>query len=240
MHRIDCSVIVPVKNEAGNIARAFSAIPELGEHSEIIFVYGESNDGTWEILEDSALRYDGPHQIVTIQQSSKGKWNAVQQGLDVARGNVLVILDGDLTVCPSELVKFYEGMESGVFINGTRMIYPMETGAMRRLNHIGNRVFAKICSLVTRQRLTDSLCGTKMIMRCDWSRMKKLYSDLIERDPFGDHALLYGASRLGLTIKEIPVHYRARTYGSTKISRFSDGWQLLKLAAWEIRQTRGH
>lgn len=234
----DCSVVVPVKNEAGNIARAFRTIPALGLLTEVIFVCGESHDGTWGSLAEHLGNYDGPHRVIAMAQQSAGKWGAVREGFDAAQGKTLIILDGDLTVHPRELTQFYEQAAPGVFLMGTRLIYPMEPGAMRKFNFVGNVIFAAICSIVVKCRLTDSLCGVKSLQRDDWIRMRESFPDLIERDPFGDHALLYGASRLGLSIREIPVHYLARTYGETQIRRFSDGWRLLRLAVWEIWQSR--
>lgn len=236
--RPDCSVIVPVKNEAGNIARIVSSIPTLGQVTEVIIVCGESRDGTWDVLQEELGCYDGPHRIFALKQAGTSKWDAVRNGFDAATGETLVILDGDLTVAAHELTRFYQQMAPGVFLNGSRMVFPMEPGAMRRLNHAGNTFFALVCSIIVRSWLTDSLCGTKMLARRDWLAMAKTFPELLQRDPFGDHALLYGAARLGLSIREVPVSYLARTYGTTNISRFSDGWKLFKLAVWEFVQTR--
>ena len=232
----DLSIIIPVRNEAGNIEMALYSIPDFDCEVEVIFVYGESDDGTWRILEEHISNYTGKHQIIALQQTTIGKWEAVQEGFDVARGRVLIILDGDLTVDPSELIEFYKEAAPGLFVIGARMIHPMQSGAMSIVNIAGNIFFATLCSIVIRHAITDSLCGTKMLMRDDWLRMKDGFPDLIKKDPFGDHVMLYGASRLGLTIKEIPVHYLARRYGQSKIKRFSDGWKLLKLGIWELRQ----
>lgn len=225
---IACSVIVPVRNEAGNIANVLDTVPILWGPTEIIFVEGNSTDDTWETIVRLCQEYPGPHQVSYMKQDGRGKWDAVRKGFDSARGCVLVILDGDLAVRAEELHKF--NVQAGEFLNGTRTVRPMEHAAMRAANVLGNKFFALALSVITRHRLTDSLCGTKALRRDDWARMQTTIPDLIHHDPFGDHALLMGAASLGLSIREIPVPYHARTYGSTNISRFSDGWKLLKLS----------
>lgn len=228
MSEIECSVIVPIRNEAGNIANVLDTVPILWGPAEIIFVEGNSTDDSWETVVRLCSRYHGPHQVTHMKQDGRGKWDAVQKGFSSARGRVLVILDGDLAVRAEELQKF--NVQAGEFLNGTRTVRPMEHAAMRAANVLGNRFFALVLSIITRHRLTDSLCGTKALLRDDWVRMQARIPDLIHHDPFGDHALLMGAATLGLNIREVPVPYHARTYGSTNISRFSDGWRLLKLS----------
>jgi SAM-dependent methyltransferase len=237
---VSCSVIVPVRNESGNLRAALERIPTLGRRTEVVFVEGHSRDDTWEVLQREVAAYRGPHLVQFLQQPGKGKWDAVRAGFAAARGEVLVIQDGDLTAPPEELPKFYAALESGAaeFINGSRLVYPMEQGAMRFLNFLGNKFFAFALTYVLGQHVKDSLCGTKMLLRSDYERLLQRIKVLGDFDPFGDFNLLFGSALLDLRIRDLPVRYRDRTYGTTNISRFSHGWLLLRMtwfALWRIK-----
>ena len=237
---VSCSVIVPVRNESGNLRAALERIPTLGRRTEVVFVEGHSRDDTWEVLQREVAAYRGPHLVQFLRQPGKGKWDAVRAGFAVARGEVLVIQDGDLTAPPEELPKFYAALESGAaeFINGSRLVYPMEQGAMRFLNFLGNKFFAFALTYVLGQHVKDSLCGTKMLLRSDYERLLHRIKVLGDFDPFGDFNLLFGSALLDLRIRDLPVRYRDRTYGTTNISRFSHGWLLLRMtwfALWRIK-----
>lgn len=237
---ISCSVVVPARNEAGNIRAALERIPVLGKQTEVIFVEGHSRDDTWETIQREVATYTGPHKVVALQQPGKGKWDAVHAGFAVARGEVLVIQDADLTAPPEDLTKFYAVLTSGSaeFVNGSRLVYPMEKRAMRFLNLLGNKFFALALSYVLEQSVKDSLCGTKMLLRKDYERLLRRIRILGDFDPFGDFNLLFGASLMNLRIRDLPVRYLDRTYGETNISRFSHGWLLLKMTwfgLWNLR-----
>ena len=239
---ISCSVVVPARNESGNIRAALERIPTLGRGTEIIFVEGHSTDDTWEVIQRETANYDGPHKVSCCQQPGKGKWNAVFTGFHIARGNVLVIQDGDLTAPPEDLPKFFDAIANGSteFANGSRLVYPMEKQAMRFLNFLGNKFFAIALSAVLRQPIKDSLCGTKMLLRADYQRLLKRIEEFGDFDPFGDFNLLFGSALLDLKIRDIPVRYRDRTYGETNISRFRHGLILLKMTWFGLRKLRFH
>jgi len=225
------SCVIPARNERGNIENALKRFPDLGCEAEIIFVEGHSTDGTWEeILRVSAL-YKDQFRILAVQQPGKGKADAVRLGFSHARQDLLVVLDADLTMPPEMLSRFVYAYNQGYgdFINGSRLVYPMEGAAMRFLNRMGNIFFAKMLSAVLDVRLGDSLCGTKLVTRHDYQRMIAWRRDFGEFDPFGDFELLFPAAVLGLDIVDIPVRYLARTYGETNIQRFRHGLQLLKM-----------
>lgn len=237
---ISCSVVVPARNESGNIRAALERIPVLGRQTEVIFVEGNSEDDTWEVIQREVEAYEGPHMVKYLQQPGKGKWDAVHAGFDVATGDVLVIQDGDLTAPPEDLPKFYQAIESGSceFANGCRLVYPMESQAMRFLNLLGNKFFAIALSFVLGQPIKDSLCGTKMMLRADYERLLKRIEVLGDFDPFGDFNLLFGSAMLDLRIRDILVRYRDRTYGDTNISRFRHGWILLRMTWFGLRKIR--
>ena len=225
------SCVIPARNERGNIENALKRFPDLGREAEIIFVEGHSTDGTWEEILRVATVYRDQFRILAVQQPGKGKADAVRLGFSHAREDLLVILDADLTMPPEMLSRFSYAYDQGHgdFINGSRLVYPMEGAAMRFLNRIGNIFFAKMLSAVLDVRLGDSLCGTKLFTRHDYERMVAWRKDFGEFDPFGDFELLFPAAELGLEIVDVPVRYLARTYGETNIQRFRHGLQLLKM-----------
>jgi hypothetical protein len=225
------SCIIPARNERGNIENALKRFPDLGCETEIVFVEGHSNDGTWEEIQRVATLYADRFRIQTWQQTGKGKADAVRLGFSYATQPLLVILDADLTMPPEMLGRFYEAYCHGFgdFINGSRLVYPMEGDAMRFLNRLGNIFFAKMLSAVLDVRIGDSLCGTKLVTRSDYQRMVAWRRDFGDFDPFGDFELLYPAAVLGLGIVDIPIRYLARTYGETNIQRFRHGLLLLKM-----------
>jgi hypothetical protein len=225
------SCVIPARNECGNIENALKRFPDLGCETEIVFVEGHSNDGTWEEIQRVTAVYGDRFRIQALQQAGKGKADAVRLGFAHATQPLLVILDADLTMPPEMLVRFYEAYCQGFgdFINGSRLVYPMEGDAMRFLNRLGNIFFAKTLSGVLDVRIGDSLCGTKLVTRYDYQRMVAWRSDFGDFDPFGDFELLYPAAVLGLGIIDIPIRYAARTYGETNIQRFHHGLLLLKM-----------
>jgi glycosyltransferase involved in cell wall biosynthesis/2-polyprenyl-3-methyl-5-hydroxy-6-metoxy-1,4-benzoquinol methylase len=237
---MSCSVVVPARNESGNIRAALERIPSLGKQTEVIFVEGNSTDDTWAVIQKEVAAYKGPHRVCFLQQPGKGKWDAVFAGFAIAQGDVLVIQDGDLTAPPEDLPKFYEAITSGCceFANGCRLVYPMESQAMRFLNLLGNKFFAAALSFVLGQPIKDSLCGTKMMLRSDYERLLKRIEILGDFDPFGDFNLLFGSAMLDLRIRDVLVRYRDRTYGDTNISRFRHGWILLKMTWFGLRKIR--
>jgi glycosyltransferase involved in cell wall biosynthesis len=200
----------------------------------VIFVEGHSSDGTWEEIQRVTSVWDGRDglRVRALQQAGKGKADAVRVGFSTATGEVLTILDADLTMPPEKLTRFYDAYCQGLadFVNGTRLVYPMEGEAMRYLNRLGNVFFAKLLSFVLDVRLGDSLCGTKLVSRRDYERFVRWRSDFGDFDPFGDFELLFPAAVLGTGIIDIPVYYRARTYGTTNIRRFHDGAILFRMS----------
>jgi len=225
------SLIVAARNEKGNIENIIKRIPDFGKSLEIVIVEGNSSDGTWEEMQRVQKMYAGAKQITLAKQDGKGKWDAVKKGFSIATGELLIILDADMTVPPEDMPRFYNVFAEGRgdFVNGSRRIYPMEKGAMRFLNTWGNRFFAIALSIILRQRFTDTLCGTKVIRKSDYERIASIRSYFGKPDPFGDFELLFGASKLNLKITELPIRYMDREYGEPQISRFKDGFVLLKL-----------
>jgi len=225
------SIVIPARNEKGNIPDAISRTPVFGLSQEFIFVEGHSSDGTYEeILRVSSANPD--KQIKVLRQNGRGKGDAVREGFEASTGDILMILDADLTTPPEDLPKFYHAIAEGrgEFINGCRLVYPMEKEAMRFLNLLGNKFFSLFFTFLLGQRLKDTLCGTKVLFRKDYERIKANRSYFGDFDPFGDFDLLFGAAKLNLKIVEIIVRYKERQYGSTQISRFRHGFLLLRMS----------
>ena len=225
------SIVVPARNEKGNIENVILQTPDFGSHQQFVFIEGHSSDGTYEEIIYIKDKYPD-RDIYVMKQSGHGKGNAVREAFDTAKGEVLMILDADLTTPPEDMPKFYEALANnhGEFINGCRLSYPMENGAMRPLNLVGNRFFGWILSYLCGQRLKDTLCGTKVLFKKDYEIIKANRGFFGGLDPFGDFDLILGATKLNLKMVEVMVKYKGRSYGCTQISRFKDGFQLLKMS----------
>ena len=228
------SVIIPCRNEKGNIRNALERLPIFTKDIEIIFVEGHSKDGTWEevkeVIVDKSFIKKG-FKMSAIQQKGIGKADAVFEAFSIATKDVLIILDGDLTVPPEDIPKFWKKISQGEaeYINGSRLVYPMENEAMRFLNYIANKMFSLLFTWLLGQRYTDTLCGTKVIRKRHFDKACNRNKDLGNFDPFGDFFIIFGAARLNLKMIEVPIRYRAREYGETQISRFSHGFLLIKM-----------
>ena len=233
------SVIVAARNEAGNIAEIFRRTPEMGAGTEIVFVEGHSQDDTYAVIEKEIARH--PERKTQLhRQTGKGKGDAVRLGFAKAKGDVLMILDADMTVPPEDLPRFYEALVSGKgeFINGVRLVYPMEDEAMRFFNFLGNKFFSMAFSWLLGQPIKDTLCGTKVLRKSDYELVAANRNYFGDFDPFGDYDLIFGAAKLGLKIIDLPVRYRARTYGTTNIQRWSHGLLLLRMVMFAARKIK--
>ncbi len=233
------SIVVPARNERGNIEQAIIRTPVFGTHQEFIFIEGHSQDGTYEEMERVCAAYPD-HDIKIMRQSGKGKGNAVREAFAAASGDILMILDADLTTPPEDMPKFYEALveNKGEFINGCRLVYPMEKQAMRFLNFVANKFFGVLFTYLLGQPLKDTLCGTKVLFKSDYRKIAENRAYFGDFDPFGDFDLLFGAAKLNLKIVEVIVRYRDRSYGSTQISRFKHGWLLLKMSAFAAKKIK--
>ena len=234
------TILMPCRNEKGNIEEGVRRIPKFGMHQEIIFVDGNSTDGTVNEIKKVMRKYRGKDIKFIPQGNGKGKGDAVRKGFLKASGDILMILDADLTVPPEDLPKFYLTLVEGKaqFANGSRLVYPMEKEAMRYLNLFGNWMFGKAFSWIMEQRVRDTLCGTKVLFRKDYMVLKEYRQYFNNMDPFGDFDLLFGASKMNLDIAEIPIGYRERKYGETKLRRFRHGRVLIKMCWLGIRKLK--
>jgi glycosyltransferase involved in cell wall biosynthesis len=224
------SVIVPARNEAGNIRGILERIPSMGARTELIFVEGHSTDNTYQAIAEAIAEHP-ERGAVLLRQEGKGKGDAVRLGFERATGDILMILDADLSVAPEELPRFYEAIRNGKaeFVNGVRLVYPMENRAMRFCNLLGNKFFSAAFSWLLGSSVKDTLCGTKVLWRSDYERIAANRSYFGDFDPFGDFDLLFGAAKLNLRIVDVPIRYRERKYGATNIQRWRHGWLLLNM-----------
>ena len=234
------SVVVAARNEEGHIEEIIRRTPKMGPDDELIFIEGGSSDDTWGAIQRFAGTYSGERTILTGQQDGKGKGDAVRKGFGMATKDILMILDADMTVPPEDLPRFYQAIRSGKgeFINGSRLVYPMEKEAMRFCNIIGNKFFAAAFSFVLGQQFRDTLCGTKVLTRRNYEKLARYRHVFGDFDPFGDFDLIFGAARMGLKIVEVPIRYRERRYGDTNISRWSHGVILLRMLCFAARRIK--
>ncbi len=234
---VTVSVIIPCRNEKGNVEQAILRTPQMGKSTEIIFVEGNSQDGTLQEIHAIIAKYPTLN-IQSFVQEGKGKGDAVRKGFAQAKGDILMILDGDLTVPPEELSKFFDAIIQGKaeFINGSRLVYGMENEAMRFLNLLANFFFSRLFSWILNQKVKDTLCGTKVLWASDYQKIVNNRSFFGKFDPFGDFDLLFGAAKLNLKIIDMPIHYKNRTYGSTQIRRFYHGWILLGMSLLALKK----
>jgi len=236
---LSVSVVIPARNEAGNIAAAVKRTPIMGAGTELIFVEGHSKDDTWAEIQRVAAAH--PHlAIKTLRQTGRGKGDAVRAGFAAATGDILMILDADLTMPPEELPKFYEVIASGKaeFANGVRLVYPMDEKAMQFLNLCANKTFGIIFTWLLGQPVKDTLCGTKVLRRAHYESIAANRTYFGNFDPFGDFDLLFGAAKLNLKIADIPIRYRERSYGETNIQRWRHGWLLLRMVIFAARKLK--
>lgn len=235
------SVLIPTRNERGNIEDAFKRTPHMGAWTELVFVDGHSDDGTVEEIERCTAAYAAQWpRVKVLAQTGTGKGQAVRQGFEECEGDILMILDSDLTMPPEDLPKYYQAIVhgKGEFINGCRLVYPQEDEAMRFLNMLGNHFFAKLFTWLLGQRVKDTLCGTKVLWRDDYERIADNREYFGDFDPFGDFDLLFGAAKLNRKIVDLPIRYRERTYGEIKIDRWRDGMLLLRMSWIAFRRLK--
>ena len=233
------SVVVAARNEAGDIPGVFDRVPQMGSGTELIFVEGNSSDNTYQAIETEIARRPDVDASL-YKQPGKGKGDAVRTGFQQATGDVLMILDADMTVAPEDLPRFYEAWRSGKadFVNGVRLVYPMENRAMRFFNLLGNRFFSTAFTWLLNQRIKDTLCGTKVLSKKDYELIAANRSYFGDFDPFGDFDLLFGAAKYNLKIMDLPIRYAERTYGDTNIQRWSHGMILLRMALLAMRRIK--
>lgn len=233
------SVIVPACSEAGNIAAIFDRVPAMGLGTELIFIEGGSTDDTYETIEREMKARNRP-MTKLLQQQGKGKDDAVRLGLANATGEVLMILDSDLTVAPEDLPRFYNAwlQGKGDFINGIRMVYPMEEKAMQFLNLLGNKLFSLAFSFLLGQKVKDTACGTKVLSKTHYEPIVRNRAYFGDFDRFGDWDLLFGASKFNLKITDLPIRYHERVYGQTKMQRWRIGYLLVRIVILGLKRLK--
>jgi 2-polyprenyl-3-methyl-5-hydroxy-6-metoxy-1,4-benzoquinol methylase len=229
--KLSVSVVIPCKNEKGNVEDAVRRIPPLAGRTEIIFCDDQSTDGTAEEVLRMQTLY--PERNIRLERGpgickSRNVWT----GFNVATADILMILDADLTTIPEELPYFIDVIVSGQaeFVNGSRLVYPVPKGAMNGANMLGNKFFSVAFTYLLGQRVKDTLCGTKVLWRSDWERIKPMLGSWGTEDRWGDYELLFGAAKLNLKILDLPVHYQERIHGSTKMTKvFRNGLVMLRM-----------
>ena len=236
---LSVSIVCAARNEEGHIEEIIERTPELGRYTELIFVEGNSTDDTYNKIEKEIAK-NPDRDLSLYKQTGTGKGDAVRCGFQHAKGDILMILDADMTVPPEDLRRFYNAIASGngEYINGVRLVYPMEEEAMRFLNILGNKFFSFAFSWLLGQSIKDCLCGTKVLTRENYLRIAENRSYFGDFDPFGDFDLIFGAAKINLKFIDLPIRYKERRYGETNIDRWSHGWLLLKMVVFAARRIK--
>lgn len=233
------SVVVPVRNEEGNIEEIFDRTPEMGGGTELVFVESDSSDDSYAAIQRGIDARPGVNAKL-YKEPTKGKGKAVRLGFAKATGDVFMILDADLTVPPEDLPRFYDALVKGTgeCVNGVRLVYPMENQAMRFLNLLGNKFFSQAFTWMLGQPIKDTLCGTKVMSRESYEQVAANRAWFGDFDPYGDFDLLFGAAKLNLKIVDLPIRYGERTYGTTNINRLHGGALLFRMVLFAARRIR--
>ena len=188
------------------------------------------------MLEELKNDFSDSFTIFLLKQTSKGKKNAVVEGFNISSGKTLAIIDSDFTVdIDDSIAAIMESTKNeNILINCSRTTFPMEKDAMRWANYIGNRFFAVILSILINKPISDSLCGTKVFSRKFFSLMKQNGSWDSTLDPFGDFTIIFEAANNNIKILNYPLRYYARKSGAPNISRWIDGFKLLKVCFYYL------
>lgn len=221
------SCVVPARNEGGHLFELIEKIMRLEEISDIVIVEGGSSDDTWQVAKSIAA-IDST-RISAIQQTGKGKFNAVIDGAELCQESLVLIWDADGTVPVTNTLEIIEtALLNNCAVMGNRLVGSMEIGAMRKANKIGNWLFAFLWAPILNWKPVDLLCGTKLFPK---EVFISIPESLLKADPYGDFALIANSIRLNYPLKSIPVDYTSRKYGETNIHRWSGGLRLLWVTA---------
>ena len=227
-----CSVIIPCYNEAENIQNAVERVPQIAEFTEIVVVDDGSIDGTAEVV--NKLMENHENLKLISYSPNRGKGPAVKAGFDAASGDVLMILDADMTVPPEELGRFFAPIAEGRadFVNGTRFVSSMESQAMSKLNWYGNKAFALLFSWLLGQKVTDTLCGTKALLKNNYRNIE------MKHCRWGDFDLLIGAAKLDLKVLEVPIAYKRRLAGESHMRPLKHGLLFFRTFLRGVKQVK--
>tara|TARA_B110000977_G_scaffold125183_1_gene160299 strand:+ start:1495 stop:2904 length:1410 start_codon:yes stop_codon:yes gene_type:complete len=213
------SFIIPCKNEGGNIKFFYEKIINSTINAEFLFGNDNSSDNTLD--EIKKLQQAIPNKEIKIYDGpGVCKSENVYKGINLASGEIILIYDADLTVSFDDLVNSINLLlkTDADFINCTRMIMPQQKNAMKFLNFYGNLFFAFLFSILFKQKITDTLCGTKIFFKKDWEQIKKYNNTWGAKDLWGDFDLLLGAYKNNLKIVENPISYTDRKEDETKMT----------------------
>ena len=209
------SVVIPTLNEAGNILEAVTTIEKGLEYpKEIIVVDGNSTDGTKEIVKDTNF-------CRLIIEPRRGYGIALKTGMKNAKGNIIVMVDGDGTYEVRHINRMLAKMieKDADMVLATRMYDPNK--AMGLMNFIGNKVITLCFDFLYKQFLSDTQSGFRAISH---SAIEKI--ELNECDMAFATEMLVKFAKEGLRMVEVPTTYKSRKYGKTKLRKFKSGIEI--------------
>jgi len=211
------SVIIPTLNEAGNILEVLITIEkELAYPKEVIVVDGDSSDGTKEIVKDTNCRL--------IIEPRRGYGNALRTGIKHAKGDVVVMVDGDGTYEVKHINLLLDKMikNDAELCLGTRMYDPNK--AMGMMNFVANKVITFCFNMLYKQFLSDSQSGFRAIAH---SAIEKV--ELGEEDMAFATEMLVKFAKKGFKMVEVPTIYKSRKYGKTKLRKIKSGIEIFTI-----------
>jgi glycosyltransferase involved in cell wall biosynthesis len=212
------SVIIPALNEQATLARVLAAVLATGEAHEIIVVDDGSTDATASII-DQFVR-DHPGRIQGLRHARpRGKGAAIRTGLARVSGDIVLVQDADLEYDPAEYTTLLAPFEDPhvQVVYGSRNLQrnPLSSFSF----YWGGRLLSWVTNLLFHSRLTDQSTGYKLV------RTPLLRSLSLQRDGFEFCSELTGKLlRRGISIHEVPISYRPRSFAEGKKIRWRDGW----------------
>lgn len=210
------SLIIPAKNEAKNLPHVLPLIPE--EVDEVILVDGKSTDGTVDVAR--ALRPD----IRVVNQTGKGKGNALRAGFAAARGDIIVMIDADGSTDPREIPVFISTLMAGSdFVKGSRFMQGGGSADITPLRKMGNWGLTTLVKLMFGGNFSDLAYGYAAF----WRRVIPPLE--LDGDGFEIETMMnVRALRSGIRVAEVPSFEAERIHGESNLNTFRDGWRVLK------------
>jgi glycosyltransferase involved in cell wall biosynthesis len=229
------SVVIPTLNEARNLDHVFAALPP--DLHEVILVDGHSVDGTPDVAR--RLRPD----VRVVNQTRKGKGNALACGFAAATGDIIVMIDADGSTDPAEIPRFVEALTSGAdFAKGSRFAPGAGSTDITPLRKLGNKLLGLAVNLMYGTRYSDLCYGYNAF----WTRHAPAFGLQAEspgqRKVWGDGfeietVLNLRASAAGLAITEVPSFEHARIHGTSNLHTLRDGRRVLRTILTEWRRS---
>lgn len=231
------SIVIPAMNEAANLA---VILPQLPEVHETILIDGNSSDGTVDVAKQ--LRPD----VRVVQQTRKGKGNALACGFAAVTGDIIVMFDADCSADPAEIPYFVEALVAGAdFAKGSRFQAGGGSADITKMRSVGNRGLNILANRMLKAKYTDLCYGYNAFWVDILDHLDLPNADIatINNAPmiWGDGfeietVINCRIAAAGLKITEVPSYEQLRVFGDSNLSAVSDGLRVLKTIGTERRR----